>query len=77
MPKSLSHKRGDAFEIKGFFLPESEEYCGGTEVLTVEDFVFGIGNKVFGSLGDVGLDVGEDVAAAAGVPCIFPGGQDL
>lgn len=65
MPKPLGHKGGDTFEVEWFFLPDPEKDCGGAEVLTVEDFVFCIGNIVFGTLGDVGLDVGEDVAAAA------------
>lgn len=43
-------------------------------MLAVEDFIFGIGDVVFGALGEVGLDVGEDVVAAAGFPCIFSEG---
>lgn len=46
-------------------------------MLTVEDFIFGVGNIVFGALGDVRLDVGQDVAAAAGFPCIFSGDQNV
>jgi hypothetical protein len=73
MPKPLGDEGGDAFEIKGFFFTNPKKDCGGTKVLAVKDFILCISNVVFGSLGDVGLNVGEDVAATAAFPGIFSG----
>lgn len=75
MPKPLSNEGGDAFEVKRFFFPNAEKDRRGAKVLPVKHFVFGVSNVVFGTLGDVGLDVGEDGVAAAGFPCIFSGSE--
>lgn len=73
MPKPFRHKGGNALKVERFFFANTEKDCGRAKVLTVEDFIFGVGDVVFGALGDVGLDVGQDVAAATGFPCIFSG----
>lgn len=71
MPQPLGDEGGDAFEVEWLFFANAEKDCGRAEMLAVEDFVFGGGEIVFGSLGEVGLDVGEDVGGAAAFPCIF------
>ena len=74
MPKPLGHKTRDTFEVKRFFFTHTKKHRGRAEVLTIEDFVLGVGDIIFGSLGDVVLNVGQDFVAAAGFPRIFSGG---
>lgn len=73
MPKPLREEGGNAFEVERLFLANAEKDRGGAKMLAVEDFAFRASDVVFGTLGDAGLDGGEDVVSAAAFPGIFPG----
>jgi hypothetical protein len=72
MPEPLCEEGGHSFEVERLFLPNAKKDSGGAKMLAVEDFAFRACDVVFGTLGDAGLDGGEDVVAAAAFPCIFP-----
>ena len=59
------------FQIKWLFFTKAEKYCRRSEILAIEDFVLRIGNIIFGSLGETGLNAGECLAASTFIPCIF------
>ena len=58
MAKPFGHKTRDTFEVEWFFFTHTKKYRGRAEMLTIKDFVLGVGDIIFGSLGDVALDVG-------------------
>lgn len=53
MSQPLGNQRRNPLKIEWFLFPDTKKDCGRTEVLTVKDFVFSVGEVIFGSLGDV------------------------
>ena len=52
----FSNERRHTFQVKWFFFAEAKKDCRRSKVLAVEDFVLRVGNNIFGSLGETGLN---------------------